>query len=71
MILILPNSEVKYTVDSFIKYHTDWFKEQNWTFEAKILSVKVSDKLGITIVEAIYRESERNGKPYFNRMIVS
>jgi hypothetical protein len=71
MILILPNSKVTYSVDEFVKYHEDWFKETNWTFETKILNIKVRENLGIAIVEVMYRESERNGKPYFNRMIVS
>lgn len=71
MILILPNSKVTYTVDEFVKYHEGWFKEPNWTFETKILRTKTYPNLGIAIVEAIYKEPERNGKPYFNRMIVS
>lgn len=71
MILILPNSEVSYSVDAFVKYHEDWFKETNWTFETRILNTIVRENLGIAIVEVMYRESERNGKPFFNRMIVS
>ena len=31
----------------------------------------MSDDLGMAVVEVIYREPNRNGKPYFNRMIVS
>lgn len=71
MQLILPNQEIMYTVDSFMKFHEDWFKIPNWTFDTKILHTKIGHDIGIAITEMMYREPERNGKPYFNRMIVS
>ncbi len=71
MQLILPSSEVFYNTDSFIKYHKDWFAIPDWTFETKILNKKIGKQLGMVIVEIIYREPMRDGKPYFNRMIVS
>lgn len=71
MQLILPDTEILYSVDEFMKFHTNWFKNQNWTFETKILNTKVVDELGIAIVEIVYREPDRNGKPYSNRMIIS
>lgn len=73
MQLILPGSEIKYTVDSFMKYHTTWFKDTTtvWTFETKILNTEIEDHLGVATTEIIYREEDRNGVPYFNRMIVT
>jgi len=71
MQLILPGSEIISTVDSFINYHKEWFQDTTWTFETKILNTEIGDKIGIAITEIIYREPDRNGLPYFNRMIVS
>ena len=71
MQLILPGTEIIETVDGFINYHIAWFKSTGWAFETKILNTTVGEKMGIAITEAVYREADRNGKPYFNRMIVS
>ncbi len=71
MQLILPSTEIIESVDGFVKYHEDWFKIPNWTFETKLLNTKIGNELGMAIVEIVYREPERDGKPYFNRMIVS
>ncbi len=72
MQLILPGSEVMYSVDSFIAFHRDWFQDTTgWSFETKILNTEIGDPIGMAITEIIYREPERDGKPYFNRMIVS
>ncbi|MAT90586.1 MAG: hypothetical protein CMC35_07825 [Flavobacteriaceae bacterium] len=71
MQLILPQTEIIYGVDGFMDYHREWFKDSTWTFETKILNSEVSDNLGMAITEIIYREPERDGVPYFNRMIVS
>lgn len=71
MQLILPGSEIINSVNGFMKYHEEWFQDTTWTFETKILNTEIGEKLGIGITEIIYREPERNGKPYFNRMIVS
>lgn len=71
MQLILPGTEIINGVDGFMEYHKNWFDEINWTFETKILNTGIGDRFGMAITEVVYREPERNGKPYFNRMIVS
>lgn len=71
MQLILPGAEPLHTADSFLQFHADWFQDTSWTFETKILSTEVGPKYGIAITEIVYREPERDGQPYFNRMIVS
>ncbi|GHB60166.1 hypothetical protein GCM10007390_12350 [Persicitalea jodogahamensis] len=71
MVLILPQTEITNTVDEFMKYHQEWFQDTTWTFETKILTTEIADSLGMAITEIVYREPERYGKPYFNRMIVS
>lgn len=71
MQLILGGIETIVSVDSFLKFHEDWFAEPNWSFNTKILNVEVGDRVGMAIVEAMYREPERDGQPYFNRMTVS
>ena len=71
MELIQSSSEIVYSVDGFIKFHEDWFKMPNWTVSTKILSTDVGDTIGVATTEFMYKEPERNGKPYFNRLIVS
>ena len=69
--LILPRSQIKNTVDEFVSLHQEWFKDSTWTMETKIINTKIGDKIGMAVTEAMYREPNRNGVPYFNHMIVS
>jgi hypothetical protein len=71
MQLILPNQEIVYTANKFLEFHEEWFKDTTWTFETKILNSEVDARIGMATTEIIYREPDRNGKPYFNRMIVT
>lgn len=43
----------------------------DWTFETRILNHELGRDLAMVAVEIIYRETEQDGQPYFNRMIVS
>ena len=72
MQLILPQTEIINNVEGFMDYHRQWFKDTTaWTFETKILNTKIGNKVGMAVTEVVYREPERNGQPYFNRMVVS
>lgn len=71
MQLILPSSEIMDGVDTFMNYHKEWFSMEGWTFETKILNTEIGSQIGMAITEIVYREADRNGQPYFNRMIVS
>lgn len=71
MELIQPRSEIVYSVDGFMKFHQEWFSIPDWTFKTKILSTNIGDRIGVATTEILYEEPKRNGKPYFNRMIVS
>ena len=73
MRMMLPGSEIYDSVDSFMKYHIDWFQDTSttWTFETEILHSEIGRDFGTAITQIIYREPQRDGKPYFNRMHVS
>ncbi len=71
MQLILPGAEMTNSVSQFLSFHETWFQDSRWTFDAKVVSYVVGRVLTMVIVEAMYREPERNGVPYFNRMLVS
>lgn len=71
MILILPQSPLRTKSSEFMDYHREWFQDTTWNFETKILTSDVQNNMGIAVVEALYSEPERDGKPYFNRMHVS
>lgn len=72
MHLILPQSKMTSTVKGFMDYHRAWFEGGGeWTLDNKIVYTNVGEDLGFAVVEAVYKEPERDGKPYFNRMNVS
>ena len=71
MMLILPGQEIIHGVAGFLSFHETWFAQPDWTFETEILHLTVDSGLAYAVVQIIYREPERNGQPYFNRMIVS
>jgi hypothetical protein len=71
MELIQPSSEIVYGVDGFMKFHQEWFAVPDWTVETIILSTDIGETIGVATTKFMYKEPERNGKPYFNRLIVS
>ena len=71
MQLILPSTEIIDGVDGFMEYHREWFELPNWTIETEILNTEIGEMVGMAVISFIYREPDRNGRPYFNRMIVS
>ena len=71
MHLILPQTEIMTTSKEFLDMHEEWFADTSWTFTTKVLRTDIGRDYGSAIVETMYREPMRNGKPYFNRMIVT
>ena len=71
MLLILPGTEIIEKASGFLENQSEWFASGDWTFETKILHSEVGETLASAVVEAIYKEAERDGKPYFNRMHIS
>ncbi len=68
---IMPQSEIMTRASDFAAFHEKWFQDTTWTFETKILDMNIGREIAFAVVEIIYREPERNGVPYFNRMAVS
>ncbi len=71
MQLILEGEEIIDKVDGFMEYHAAWFQMSGWTMNNTVLNSRVGETMGMAVVEAMYREPERDGKPYFNRLNVS
>lgn len=71
MELIQPSMEIIKGVDGFMKFHEDFFNHPNWSIKFTIISKNVGERIGVATTETMYREPERNGKPYFNRMTVT
>ncbi len=71
MQLILPGQEIIYSVAGFMDFHRTWFAQPNWTFETQVLNIEAGSHLAMAVVQIIYREPDRDGQPYFNRMVVS
>ena len=71
MLLILPETNIQTRVDSFLSMHERWFQDTTWTFAYNIHHVLPGRDLVEATVDVTYREPERGGKPYFNKMAVS
>ena len=71
MQLILQSSEIIEKVEGFMDYHEEWFQDTTWTFTTKILNTEVGESMGMAVTEVVYGEPDRNGEPYWNRMVVS
>ena len=71
MLLILPGTEIIEKASGFLENQGEWFESGPWTFESKILHSEVGETVASVVVEAIYKEAEREGKPYFNKMHIS
>lgn len=71
MTLIMQGTEIINSVDSFIDFHEGWFQDSSWNMESKIIKTEIGNDIGLAVTESMYREPERDGKPYYNRMIVS
>jgi len=71
MQLILPGTEIIEKTSGFMEYHREWFQSTNWTIDSKILNSDICESIAVSVVESVYKEPERDGKPYFNRMHVS
>lgn len=71
MHLMRPATAVVYSSDKYLKYHELWFEDQNWNIETTITDSKVGTDMGFAIVDLLYKEKERDGKPYFNKMCIS
>ena len=70
--MMLPKDKIRTTNKEFIKYHEEWFNSsKKWSLESKILKVNVGTNMGVAVVGVMYKEPNRKGKPYFNRMAVS
>ncbi len=55
----------------FAEFQASWFQDSSWTFETDILHLEVGETLASATVEAMYREADRDGQPYFNRLHIS
>lgn len=71
MQLILPGMEIIEKVDGFMEYHREWFAAKDWSFDYSILNSEVGETKAMVILSFIYKEPERDKKPYFNRMVAS
>ncbi len=71
MELIIPGRAIIYTVDEFVELHQNWFKDTTWTMQTNILNLKADQNIAFATADAMYKELERDGNPYFNHMVVS
>ncbi len=71
MELIQPGIEIINSVDGFLEFHKNFFSIPNWTIKFKLISKNVGTRIGVVTSEVIYKEPERNGKPYSNKLVVT
>lgn len=71
MHLIRPSTAVVYTTDNYIRYHESWFQDPNWSIKFSITDSEVGEEVGMAITDVLYEVPDRNGKPYWNKMVIS
>ena len=71
MHLLLPQSEIMKTSQEFLDMHETWFADTPWTWVPTIVHTEIGQEYGSAIVDAMYREPDRAGKPYFHRMHIT
>ncbi|MCB0705537.1 MAG: hypothetical protein KDC34_09525 [Saprospiraceae bacterium] len=71
MQLILPDGTRMQTVGEFLDMHQEWFQDSSWTMDTQILFADRQGDYGMAVVEAMYREADRGGKPYFHKMYIT
>lgn len=69
--LILPDGTFMSTSSEFYEMHKNWFLEPGWTIEFEILEFSQTGHLANSTVAAVYKEADRNGKPYVHKMWIT
>ena len=69
--LVLPDGSRLETAEAFKAMHREWFATPGWTMTHEVLHVHQSGDMAFALVKAVYREAERDGKPYRNTLYVS
>lgn len=73
LFFLQPGRELSKTSTSFMDFHKGWFEGTMapWSISFKIIETRVGSTMGVAVVECLYEEPDRDGKPYFNRLHVS
>ena len=72
MTLLLPGAEPSVSVDGFVAFHEAWFADTSaWTWTPRVDAFAAGADFALATVEATYREPERDGVPYANRMQIT
>lgn len=61
------------SAEDYMKFHEGWFADTTtkWTMDFEILNSELGPKYAHMTVQGMYREPDRNGKPYYNKMMMS
>ena len=71
MHMMRPNTPVVYSTDRYIKYHTSWFEDKNWSLSSQITDSNVGEKLGWALTDVTYRNEKPGTKFYTNKMSIT
>ena len=71
MYMMRPNTPVIHTTDSYLEYHRNWFQDDSWRLSGQITDSHVGTDVGTAIVDMRYDVPNKNGKSYWNEMVIS
>jgi len=71
MHLLRPATKPVFGVDKYLSYHEAWFKEPSWSIKSTITDSDVGTDMGYALVDLMYNVPNRNGKPYWNKMLLT
>ena len=58
---ILPNGDIIGSAAELRDYYNDWFSEDQWTINHRILFTEVSEEMAYAVVEADYSDRDEDG----------
>lgn len=69
--LIVPAGFMFNKVSDFIKGYESLFGDEGVTINSKVLESKINGNMGTAIVLSDLNDDDRNGKPYFHKMLMT
>lgn len=62
--LIMPNGNLLTDIDGFKELHKEWFKDNDWSIDYRVIKVDETNDMGYAVVDIKYKDIDENSKPF-------
>lgn len=69
--LILPNGKHSTSFEAYKNVNKDWFSEETWSVEHKIIEKKINKETGFVLTEIHYSDKDEKGEAYSFKYFLS